>query len=218
MYVRSVCHVLNEISNTSWYSQPAKIRYNTLGIKHQQTKNCGNRTSHKNYRAYATLYYSFTIMAKPNEIDKWSVELEPEPKQFWMVAAGTEANSFTRWNLKFRFRLLSLGGKRVNLLRVERGLSCVYIITSFPWLFEGGAWGPWTRPPNFEIWKYFFLSFEFVNEKYNCCFPPWKMLLPSPVKTHYCPPSNKSFLRPRSSVCRPGVLKLICTCSAIHQI
>jgi len=33
-------------------------------------------------------------MAKPNEIDKWAVELEPEPKQLWMVAAGTEVKSF----------------------------------------------------------------------------------------------------------------------------
>jgi len=32
-------------------------------------------------------------MAKPNEIDKWAVELKPEPKQLWMVAAGTEAKS-----------------------------------------------------------------------------------------------------------------------------
>jgi len=40
------------------------------------------------------LYYSCIIVAKPNEIDKWSVELEPEPKQLWMVAAGAEAKSF----------------------------------------------------------------------------------------------------------------------------
>jgi len=31
-------------------------------------------------------------MAKPNGTDKWSVELEPEPKQLWMVAA--KAKSF----------------------------------------------------------------------------------------------------------------------------
>jgi len=33
-------------------------------------------------------------MAMPNEIDKWVVELEPESKQLWMVAPGTEAKSF----------------------------------------------------------------------------------------------------------------------------
>jgi len=33
-------------------------------------------------------------MAKPNEIEKWAVELEPEPKQLWMVAAGAEAKTF----------------------------------------------------------------------------------------------------------------------------
>jgi len=33
-------------------------------------------------------------MAKSNEIDKWAVELEPKPKQLWMVAAGAEAKSF----------------------------------------------------------------------------------------------------------------------------
>jgi len=31
-------------------------------------------------------------MAKPNEIYKWVVELEPE--KLWMVAAGAEAKSF----------------------------------------------------------------------------------------------------------------------------
>jgi len=33
-------------------------------------------------------------MAKPNEIDKWAVELEPEPKQLWMVATGAEGKRF----------------------------------------------------------------------------------------------------------------------------
>jgi len=33
-------------------------------------------------------------MAKSNEIDKWAVELEPEPKRLWMVAAGAKAKRF----------------------------------------------------------------------------------------------------------------------------
>jgi len=33
-------------------------------------------------------------LAKSNEIDKWAVELEPEPKKLWMVVAGAEAKCF----------------------------------------------------------------------------------------------------------------------------
>jgi len=111
------------------------------------------------------------------------------------------------WNLGSGYITLSLEGKQVNSLRDERGLSYVYIISSFSWLFEWGAWGPWTGPPNFEIWKSFFLNFGFLIEKFNRCLIPWKMLLPPPVKINYCPPWNKSFLRPSSFVCRTGDLK-----------
>jgi len=29
-------------------------------------------------------------MKKPNETDRWAVESEPEPKQLWMLAAGSQ--------------------------------------------------------------------------------------------------------------------------------
>jgi len=50
-------------------------------------------------------------MAKPNETDRWAVGLESEPKQFWMIAVGTKAKTFTWWsrNLKFEFQLHSSG-------------------------------------------------------------------------------------------------------------
>jgi len=50
-YGRPIGHVLNEISNTTWYNQLAKRRYNSLAIKNQQTKKCDNRSLHKNYSA-----------------------------------------------------------------------------------------------------------------------------------------------------------------------
>jgi len=44
-------------------------------------------------------------MANPNEIDKWAVELEPEPKQLWMVVAGAEAKSFYMVKPEIWFRV-----------------------------------------------------------------------------------------------------------------
>ena len=38
-YGKPIGHVLNEISNTTWYNQLANIRYNSLATKHQQMKN-----------------------------------------------------------------------------------------------------------------------------------------------------------------------------------
>jgi len=57
-------------------------------------------------------------MAKPNEIDTWAVELEPEPKQLWMVAAGADAKNFymVEPEIFVPVTLHCLGGKRVNLL------------------------------------------------------------------------------------------------------
>jgi len=55
-YGKPIGHVLNEISNTIWYNQLANIRYNSLATKHQQTKECDNWSSYKNYSA--TLYYN----------------------------------------------------------------------------------------------------------------------------------------------------------------
>jgi len=73
-------------------------------------------------------------MAKPNEVDKWAAELEPEPKQLWMVAAGAEAKSFYMMKPEIWVPVTlrcPWGGERVNLLRDERGLSCVYIYPRF---------------------------------------------------------------------------------------
>jgi len=62
----------------------------------------------------------------------WSRTQRTEPKEFWMIAVGATAETFSWWSrsLKFGFPLQSPGlwGKRVNLLRDERGLSYVYII------------------------------------------------------------------------------------------
>jgi len=33
-------------------------------------------------------------MANPNETNRWAVESELEIKQFWMIAAGAEVQSF----------------------------------------------------------------------------------------------------------------------------
>jgi len=66
-------------------------------------------------------------MEKPNEIDKWAVELEPEPKQLWMVATGVEAKSFHIW----------------FVVRVHNIL--VFMVV------RRGAWGPWIGPLDFEI-------------------------------------------------------------------
>ena len=60
------------------------------------------------------------------------------------------------WNLGSGYITLSLEGKRVNILRDESGLSYVYIISSFSWLFEGGGGLDWT-PQILKFENIFFL-------------------------------------------------------------
>jgi len=71
-------------------------------------------------------------MAKPNEQTYGQWSRSPIPSNFWMIAVGAKAETFTWWiqSLKFGFRLHSPGfwGKRVNLMRNERGLQYLYII------------------------------------------------------------------------------------------
>jgi len=70
-------------------------------------------------------------MAKPNETARWAVELEPQPKQFWMIAAGAEAKNCQMVNPEPEIGVpvtQPLWGERVNLLRDEHGLPYVHII------------------------------------------------------------------------------------------
>jgi len=116
-------------------------------------------------------------MSKSNETDRWAVESEPEPepKQLWLTAAGVKSETFTWWSrsLKFGFPFHSPGlwGKRVNLLRDERGLPYVYIVILVYTGMGRGGQGDWL---NFEIWKMFVFQFRVGKIKFIHCWPPWK--------------------------------------------
>ena len=155
--------------------------------------------------------------AKPNESDKWATELDPEPKQLWMGAAGAEAKSFYMvkpeiWvpvTLRCPWGASELTYYGTSVVCRTCSLHNIFVFM----VVRRGSLR--LDPPNCEIWKYFFITFEFVKEKFNRCLPPWKMLLPPLVKIHYCPPWNKSFLRPSSFVCRavvPNLSRLAATC------
>ena len=133
-------------------------------------------------------------MAKPNEIDNCAGELEPEPKQLWMVAAGAEAKSFYMmkpeiWvpvtlHCPWRASELTYCGTSVDCR------ACILILDFM--IVRRGCLGNWIGIPNFEVWNYFFLVWVckrkiqqlFASLK-NCFWPP-------PVKIHYCPPWKKS--------------------------
>jgi len=138
VYDRPIDHVLNAVSSTAWYNQAEKIRYNSLAIKHQQTKNVatGHHTkfSSTSYYDAAQLWQSrmkqldglWSLNSSPSNFG-W-LQLEPKPKTIrWLIRSlksGFQLHSLTLW------------GERVNLLRDEHGLPYVHIII-FVWM---GVW------------------------------------------------------------------------------